>query len=412
VNEDLPIGAASAVVTSDRDIVVERSMYWGGPSGYGTGPRRLGGHNSNGVLTPAPEWYLAEGVSNWLFDEFILLVNPNDQPTTVQIEYLGVDGLKDVDDYLVAPNSRRTVWVRADLDERFRGRFRDRTFSSVVRSKEGLGIIAERSIYWGGLFRVGLDPGGTNAVGLTSTSTVWRFAEGFTGSGFQTFLLMANPHDTQDAEVTVTFFFEDGTTATERRVVRAKSRVNVWVNAEVGRAHEKPFSMLVESTNGVGVVAERAMYWGGLREGHVVTGVRAEAPAWAFAEGMQGRVDEYHYDTYFLLVNTSDADIAVKGTFMLEDGTGVERTFVVGAKSRFTLPAGRVPELHRRRFAAFFAAVVDPAAAAESVAPATFLAERAVYWGPNYQGGHASAGVPWTGAIATPTAVPAPAPEF
>jgi hypothetical protein len=45
---------ASAVVTSDTDILVERSMYWPGPS-------RRGGHNSVGVAAPAPKWYLAEG---------------------------------------------------------------------------------------------------------------------------------------------------------------------------------------------------------------------------------------------------------------------------------------------------------------------------------------------------------------
>jgi hypothetical protein len=348
------------------------------------------------VLTPAGEWYLAEGVSNAVFDEFILLMNPNPEPTIVEVSYLGTDGLADVDTYRVAGMSRRTIWVRVDLEARFHGRFRNRTFSAVVRTRDAAPIIVERAIYWGGLGLAGLDPGGTNAAGLTATSTVWRFAEGFTGAGFQTFLLLGNP-GASDAEARITFLFEDGTTAVERRLVRANSRVNVWVNAEIGRARERPFSMLVESTNGVGIVAERSMYWGALREGHVVTGLTAEAPKWAFAEGIEGWHDGHEYDSYFLLANTSATPAEIRALFVLEDGTGVERRFTVAPTSRFTLPAGALAPLVGKRFGAFF----------ESTNGTPILAERAVYWGLRYQGGHASAGTPWTGEIASPPAASA-----
>lgn len=45
---------ASAVITSDVDILVERSMYWPGPA-------RRGGHNAVAVPSPATRWYFAEG---------------------------------------------------------------------------------------------------------------------------------------------------------------------------------------------------------------------------------------------------------------------------------------------------------------------------------------------------------------
>jgi hypothetical protein len=79
---------------------------------------------------------------------------------------------------------------------------------------------------------------------------------------------------------------------------------------------------------------------------------------------------------------------------MLEDGSGFQDTFPIGAQSRYTLIAARYPQLSNRRFAAFF----------EATGP--IVAERAVYWGRGYYGGHASAGVPWSAEVAAPTAAP------
>ena len=65
----LPPGAVSAIVESDADIVVERSMTWPGAA-------HRGGHNSGGVLAPAAQWYLAEGVTGF-FETFVLVTNTN-----------------------------------------------------------------------------------------------------------------------------------------------------------------------------------------------------------------------------------------------------------------------------------------------------------------------------------------------
>ena len=52
---------ASALITSDVDILVERSMYWPGPA-------RRGGHNAMAVPSPATKWYFAEGRARLLPD--------------------------------------------------------------------------------------------------------------------------------------------------------------------------------------------------------------------------------------------------------------------------------------------------------------------------------------------------------
>ena len=158
------------------------------------------------------------------------------------------------------------------------------------------------------------------------------------------------------------------------------------------------------------ILAERAVYWssGGITfvEGHNTPGVTAEASAWAFAEGKEGRFEgsgPLSHDTYFLFSNSGSTPLRVKGTFLREDGTGIVRTFTVSPTSRYTLLTGQYPELSNQRFSAFFQAVD---ATDQPIATQTFVAERAVYWGAGYFGGHASTGTPWTGTVATPPVAP------
>jgi hypothetical protein len=367
--------AISAVLTSDQAIIVERSMYLGGAA-------RLAGHNSSGVTTPAVEWYLAEG-ANGGFDTYVLIANPNANATTVELTFLGSDGVTKVLTTPVSGLSRKSVHARVDAG------VTSVAFSARVKSLDASSpIIVERAMYWG----TPTAPGATNEKGLTQLSSTWRFGEGYTANGFETYVLLGNPNAT-DASVTTTFFLEDGTTVQEARTVAANTRQNIYVNGVPGMSG-KPFSILVQCTNGLEIAAERAMYWGGFREGHAVAGIADEATTWGFAEGLEDRFNGLDYDTYFLLNNAGDTAVSVKATFLLEDGTGFQDTFTVGAHARKTLPTGAYLQLSNKRFATFF----------EASGP--IVAERSVYWGPNYYGGHASAGTPWPLGVVPPGVAP------
>jgi hypothetical protein len=365
--------AISAVVTSTQPVVVERSMYWGGT-------QRLGGHNSAGVTSPAVEWYLAEGATGF-FDTYILVANPTSKDTTVEVTFYGPASATEVRTFAVAANTRINVNARVNAGITFPA------FSARIRSLDPTApIIVERAMYWGN--------GGTNETALTRLSPVWRFGEGYTASGFETYVLVANPND-QAAAITTTFYFEDGSTTEDTREVPARSRENIHVNSQVPNARNKSFSILVRCTNSLPIAAERAMYNNGFREGHAVAGNIEEANAWAFAEGLEDRFNGIDYDTYFLLNNAGDSLVTVTATFLLEDGTGFQRTFDIGGRSRKTLPTGLYLELSNKRFATFFQA------------SGPIVAERSVYWGQGYYGGHASAGTQWSLAIPAPTTAPA-----
>jgi lysophospholipase L1-like esterase len=445
----------SAIVesTNGQPIVVERSMYWW------DGLRR-GGHNVSGVTAPATDWFLAEGATNF-FDTYILLANPD----AVRTATLDVRMLRERDAPVtlaaltLPPGSRATLRAGRDgiylsdlnnNDTRIAD-FSITSFSTVVESRasgqaSAVPIIVERAMYFAG--PIPFWEGGHASAGVTNESLVWEFAEGYTGLGvggvrFDTFLLLAN-RNPQPATAKVTFFLEGGGTLERRYRVAPNGRETVWVNLiqeDVTRPlANTSFGMTVESvqttTNESGallpspipaqaIVAERSVYWGPdhpdpfarpLRwvEGHNTVGITAPATGWAFAEGVQDGIDATGtlFTSYFLLSNASTQPLTVKATFMREaqpgdpSGVGAVRTFTVPARSRFTISArsadGSIDPalalLSNQRFSVVL----------ESESGQPFVAERAVYWGQAWHGGHAAGGTPWTATVGTPLAPPAP----
>ncbi len=131
VNEALPDRDVSVSVTADRGIVAERSMYWNNGTGKG-------GHNQIGVTQPRQECFLAEGSTDWGFDEWILIQNPNDAPADVGIDYMTESGLVPKNAFALGADSRVTVHVNADVPG----------LDTSARVYSNMPVIAERSMYW------------------------------------------------------------------------------------------------------------------------------------------------------------------------------------------------------------------------------------------------------------------------
>jgi hypothetical protein len=89
------------------------------------------------------------------------------------------------------------------------------------------------------------------------------FAEGEIGGslGFETYILLANP-TSLNATVNLTFLRTSGEPITIARTVPPNGRLTV----SAGEANLTPgerFGVLVDSTNGVPIVSEHAIYWNG-----------------------------------------------------------------------------------------------------------------------------------------------------
>jgi hypothetical protein len=95
---------AGVIVTSDREIVVERSMYT-------TRDSRRGGHVSSGVPEPGRDWYFAEGYTGGTFDEYLLVMNPGDEPASVNFLFHTEGGQSVGAAFPVGPKTRFTLHV-------------------------------------------------------------------------------------------------------------------------------------------------------------------------------------------------------------------------------------------------------------------------------------------------------------
>ncbi|MBU4174638.1 MAG: hypothetical protein KKB90_12675 [Actinobacteria bacterium] len=156
----------------------------------------------------------------------------------------------------VGKESRSTVVVKDTLGV---GDDPSHDFSAKVESTNGVGIIAERPMYFN---YKGVWPGGHDVVGATSPAMYFNFAEGTCRPGFDSYICIQNPTD-KDAEVGIVYLLGDGDTREQTLTVSGNSRSTVVVKDTLGVGDDAfhDFSAKVESTNGVGIIAERPMYF-------------------------------------------------------------------------------------------------------------------------------------------------------
>lgn len=352
----------SVHVESEVPLVVDRTVEWDA-TGYGS-------HAETGLTGPADTWYIAEGATHSGFSLFYLVQNPNAVVAEVEITYLLGSGAPVVVPYPVLPNGRFTVWVNHQALTH--PALANAEMSAVVRSTNGVPILVERAMY---LDRPGQPfAAGHAAAAVSSLATHWFFAEGATGSYFDLFLLLGNP-SAQDADVEVRYLLPSGATITKRYPVRAGSRRTIWVDHEDDLLRDTAVSMLVESLNGVALVAERTMWWPGpaagtWQEAHSSAGATTSGTLWAVADGevdpATGR------DTYLLVANTSSTPGSVRVTLLFETGAPLVREFPLAGTSRFNIDIGvEFPGARGRRFGALLESL--------GPSPAEIVVERATY---------------------------------
>ncbi len=236
------IGArdASVRVTSDVDVIAERSMYRN---------NRREGSCSMGATTASNDYFLAEGTTAWGFSTFVLIQNPNESAANVTITYMTPEGPVAQPPFALPPASRKTIKVNdvAGLSST--------DLSTKVHAD--VPIVAERAMYWKG------GPDGVEAchasIGVPGGSKSFLLPDGQTSGGRETYALVQNPTSSA-IPVDVTYLPENGDDPVSRKAtIPANSRRTFNMADEIadGRA-----AILVSVDGGVGdVIAERSMYW-------------------------------------------------------------------------------------------------------------------------------------------------------
>ncbi|HAE84217.1 MAG TPA: peptidase S53 [Ktedonobacter sp.] len=166
----------------------------------------------------------------------------------------------------------------------------------------------------------------------TATSTTWYFAEGFVGQKFQEYLTLENPDTKQAAQVQVQYLFATGQGPTVVHSVPPQSRATINVNSELNTPYTAPgraVSMIVTSLNGVGIVAERPMYFSfnGINSGTDVLGSTQLGQDFYFADVESQR----NYSSFITILNPPGARSANVTISYVAGGAQIATTTLVAA---------------------------------------------------------------------------------
>ncbi|MHB8895458.1 MAG: DUF5719 family protein, partial [Candidatus Geothermincolia bacterium] len=269
----------------------------------------------------AYSFYFAEGCTRAGFEEWICIMNPGSQAANVTITYMLGTGQNQEQKLTVGPMSRSTVSVNGAVGP-------EQDVSALVSSDQL--IIAERPMYFN---YQGKWTGGHDVVGATSPMNIWYLAEGCTRAGFDEWICIQNPGDT-DAQVQITYMLNTGANKTQSLTVNKKSRGTISVNAAVGP--DLDVSAKVVSLNNVPIIVERPIYfsyqsrWTG---GHDVIGASTAKTTWYFAEGCT----RDGFEEWLSIQNPGDGPATVTLTYMPGSGSNIQKQVTVAAMSRSTV---------------------------------------------------------------------------
>ncbi|MDD5748892.1 MAG: hypothetical protein PHP64_07610 [Actinomycetota bacterium] len=308
----------SAKIEATRPIVVERPMYFNYKGKW------TGGSVETGVPGGSNTWYLAEGTTREGFEQWISLMNPNSQKTSVELTYMFNGGGTQKQTLEMLPTSRSTILVN-----RIVGSGKD--VSTKITSE--LPIIVERPMYFD---YHGILTGGHTEVGSTKESTSWFLCEGTTRKNsadgtFEEWISIQNPGDTS-AKIQITYMFPGGATQGGKVEVSAHSRYTINVNREVGDDRDVSAKLV----SNVPIIVERPMYFNYhniIGDGTVELGNTQAQKTWYFAEG----TTRSGFEEWLTLQNPNTLETEAKITFMFGDGTTQQRSFILPANSRTTV---------------------------------------------------------------------------
>jgi hypothetical protein len=243
----------SAYVTSGKDILAERAMY------FDYRGRWQGGHASFGQpLDPAAvSRYFAEGYTGAGFETWLCLFFPSwlDGGTAsaaatipVTLTFMFEDGSTRVETVDLPVNQRATYYLNQWLGE-------GKNVSLRVDGRAGL--LAERPMYFN---YKSTCRGGHVTSGATAPETTWNFAEGTLRPGFEEWLCLLNPNG-EAAEVDIDCYSNEGDSQTIHYSVAPTSRFTRNLNDALPSFLGKDVSCIVRSSQPL--VAERSLYYPG-----------------------------------------------------------------------------------------------------------------------------------------------------
>ncbi len=238
INAQFPGKSVSIVATSDRPVVVERTLTFGA-NGYGMTTRA-------GTNTAATSWVFAEGTTVNRFETFLTVLNPNLTPALVTASFFGGGG---------NPLGSRTVLVaaRSRANIKLNDILSASGVASVVTSDQP--VVVERPEYFGSPNSAGIP--GSDVFGRNGAGVRWSFPGGNT-EGNSEFLLLYNP-SSATVPVDATFYGSNGQQITKRIDVQPTQRYTLDVNRLIP-GFAPIHGAILSSTSPQGFIAEQTVF--------------------------------------------------------------------------------------------------------------------------------------------------------
>ncbi len=294
-------------------IAVDRTMTW-----TGQGAASPEAHSSIGVSGPNNLWYLPEGSSDWGFETWLLIQNPNDAEAACEVTYMIEDEGPKTVTHNVAANSRDTFNMETDIGKK----------DASIMVECPIPVIAERAMYRNSRRE------GHDSVGATEASNNYFLAEGTTAWGFTTYVLVQNPND-EEVDMSMTFMTDSGPVQGPAMTMDPNSRETFRINDVMPN---RDFSTQV--TGSLPIIAERAMYWdNGTGEAcHDSIGETGAHTTFFLPDGQS----TIGFETWTLVQNPNDTPVEVEITYMTPTGTGnivVPATIPTNSRQTFNMGA-------------------------------------------------------------------------
>lgn len=321
-----------------------------------------GGESGPGLTETSTSFYFPEGNTRPGFNEWILVANPGDQPAELDMEFISPQG-KSNKGFQVKPRERISISVNEYVP--WRG-----DVWTVLRSSAPVG--AERMLYFnrGRGFN-----GGSLTDGQTSPSRRFYFAEGSTRPGFEEWLILFNPSETERAMVQVEMYEEGGARGEATLVVPPMGRITKRVNDLTSSNGD----VSLEVASEVPLFAERSQYFtygGSIYGSHTRAGISSPHNEWYFAEGTTRSL----FESYLTVFNPCRYATLVKLRLPVADGDVREEIITLDSLQRKTLHLNE-----------YLDSDVDYSIHLQSLLPV--VAERSTYFqSHNVSGGYCSSG--------------------
>lgn len=224
-------------------------------------------------------WYFPEGSSDIGYEELILLYNPFPAEAVARVNLYtkkGIQSKANLSDIPVHQSSTTAIALNEFVLDQ----------PSLAASVE---VTRGRLVAWKVLFvrADGVPEGVASSLGADAPALNWYFPSGEIGRGAAQRISVLNPSD-QEATVTISL-------VTSKGVVQPETLVDVAVAAQsvktvepqdflkADEANVGPASVVVRSINGVGVVAERTLFYSRADLQGVASDVGAPSPGLSWA---------------------------------------------------------------------------------------------------------------------------------